>query len=45
VADEVVFQGLLYPDGTPYSEAEISLIRAQAPRNGSPPRTERHRPP
>jgi hypothetical protein len=45
VADEVVFQGLLYPDGTPYSAAEISLIRAHAPRNGSPPRPERHRPP
>jgi hypothetical protein len=26
-ADEIVFQGLLYPDGTPYSEDEIKLIQ------------------
>ncbi len=26
--DEIVFQGLLYPDGTPYSAAEIEFIRA-----------------
>jgi hypothetical protein len=32
VDDEIVFQGLLYPDGTPYSEDEMKLIRAQ-PRN------------
>jgi hypothetical protein len=28
-ADEIVFQGLLYPDGTPYSEDELNLIRAE----------------
>jgi hypothetical protein len=27
VADEIVFQGLLYPDGTPYSGDEAELIR------------------
>jgi len=30
VADEIVFQGLLYPDGTPYSEDEAELIRRAA---------------
>lgn len=30
VADDVVFQGLLYPDGTPYSSAEIELIQREA---------------
>ena len=30
LADDVVFQGLLYPDGTPYSVDEAELIRAQA---------------
>ena len=30
VAEDVVFQGLLYPDGTPYSVDEAELIRAQA---------------
>jgi hypothetical protein len=30
--DEIVFQGLLYPDGTPYNEQEVELIRAQAGR-------------
>jgi hypothetical protein len=29
VPDEIVFQGLLYPDGTPYREAEVELIRSQ----------------
>jgi hypothetical protein len=24
--EEIVFQGLLYPDGTPYSDDEIALI-------------------
>jgi hypothetical protein len=38
VADEIVFQGLLYPDGTPYSEDEIVLIQAQA-RNALDPRS------
>jgi hypothetical protein len=28
VADDVVFQRLLYPDGTPYSDDEVELIRA-----------------
>jgi hypothetical protein len=28
VADDVVFQGLLYPDETPYSDDELQLIRA-----------------
>jgi hypothetical protein len=28
VADDVVFQGLLYPDGTPYSDDEVDFIRA-----------------
>jgi hypothetical protein len=28
--DEIVFQGLLYPNGTPYSDDEANLIRAQA---------------
>jgi hypothetical protein len=28
VAGDVVFQGLLYPDGTPYSDDEVELIRA-----------------
>jgi plasmid stabilization system protein ParE len=27
--DDVVFQGLLYPDGSPYSDAEAELIRAR----------------
>jgi hypothetical protein len=39
VADGVVFQGLLHPDGTPYSEDEMQLIRTQArkaPGAGSP---------
>jgi hypothetical protein len=27
---EIVFQGLLYPDGTPYRDDEAELIRAQA---------------
>jgi hypothetical protein len=27
-ADGVVFQGLLYPDGTPYAAGEIELIRS-----------------
>jgi hypothetical protein len=30
VADDIVFQGLLYPDGTPYSEDEMELIRDHA---------------
>jgi hypothetical protein len=30
VADDVVFQGLLYPDGTPYSDDEAELIRTRA---------------
>lgn len=30
VADDVVFQGLLHPDGTPYRKDEVELIRAQA---------------
>jgi hypothetical protein len=29
-ADEIVFQGLLYPDGAPYCQNEIVLINAQA---------------
>ncbi len=33
VADEVVFQGLLFPDGTPYSEDEIVLIQRAAGRS------------
>jgi hypothetical protein len=28
--DDIVFQGLLYPDGTPYRHQEAELIRAQA---------------
>jgi hypothetical protein len=28
LADDVVFQGLLYPDGTRYSDDELELIRA-----------------
>lgn len=28
VADGIVFQGLLYPDGTPYREDEVQLIRS-----------------
>lgn len=27
-SEEIVFQGLLYPDGTPYREAELEAIRA-----------------
>jgi hypothetical protein len=38
VDDEIVFQGLLYPDGTPYSEDEIALIRAHTRRAGTPSR-------
>jgi hypothetical protein len=30
VDEDVVFQGLLYPDGTPYRTEEAELIRAQA---------------
>jgi hypothetical protein len=30
VDDTVVFQGLLFPDGTPYSAAEVELIRGAA---------------
>lgn len=30
LADDVVFQGLLYPDGTPYRSDEAELIRAQS---------------
>ncbi len=30
-AETIVFQGLLYPDGTPYSGEEVELIRAQVP--------------
>jgi plasmid stabilization system protein ParE len=30
VADDIVFQGLLYPDGTPYRRDEVELIRAPA---------------
>ncbi len=30
VADDVVFQGLLYPDGSPYRPDEIDLIRREA---------------
>jgi len=26
--DEIVFQGLLYPDGTPYREDEVQLVRS-----------------
>lgn len=29
VSDDVVFQGLLYPDGTPYRSDEVELIRAR----------------
>ena len=29
-AEEIVFQGLLYPNGSPYSRREAELIRAQA---------------
>lgn len=29
VAEDVVFQGLLYPDGTPYSREEVELIRGR----------------
>jgi hypothetical protein len=29
-APDIVFQGLIYPDGSPYREAEAELIRAQA---------------
>ena len=28
--EEIVFQGLLYPDGSPYRETEVQLIRDQA---------------
>lgn len=28
VSDEIVFQGLLFPDGTPYREDEIDLLRS-----------------
>ncbi|MGZ4419419.1 MAG: hypothetical protein ACXVRV_14780, partial [Gaiellaceae bacterium] len=31
VDDAIVFQGLLFPDGTPYSADEVELIRATAP--------------
>jgi hypothetical protein len=37
VNDEIVFQGLLYPDGTPYSEDETALIRTYARRAAPPP--------
>lgn len=30
VSDDAVFQGILYPDGTPYSSHEIELIRREA---------------
>jgi hypothetical protein len=30
-ANDVVFQGLLHRDGSPYSAAELELIRAHAP--------------
>jgi len=30
VAHDIVFQGLLYPDGTPYSSEEAELIRREA---------------
>jgi hypothetical protein len=30
VSDDIVFQGLLYPDGTPYRKDEAELIRAGA---------------
>jgi hypothetical protein len=43
-AEEIVFQGLLYPDGTPYSEDEVELIRAQerkAPGSRPPARHRR----
>jgi plasmid stabilization system protein ParE len=29
-ADEIVFQGLLHPDGTPYRRHEVDLLRAHA---------------
>jgi len=30
VDESIVFQGLLYPDGTPYSEDEIKLLLNEA---------------
>jgi hypothetical protein len=30
--DDIVFQGLIYPDGTPFRDGEAELIRAQAQR-------------
>jgi hypothetical protein len=38
---DIVFQGLLYPDGTPYREDEARLIRAQGPATSVAPSTER----
>jgi hypothetical protein len=29
-ADDIVFQGLLHPDGTPYRRHDVELLRAQA---------------
>jgi hypothetical protein len=33
-ADDIVFQGLLFPDGTPYREDEVRLIRSYAEQEG-----------
>jgi len=42
--DDIVFQGLLYPDGTPYRGDEAQLIRAQASKNSGSRSTLRRRP-
>ena len=31
------FHELLHPDGTPYDEAEVALLRSLTPRPGEPP--------
>jgi len=43
-ADDVVFQGLLYPDGTPYRADEVDLVRAQARETGALSGGKRSRP-